>query len=318
MVTASQLAGVDTSFKALFTKGLASGMNVLERAAMVVRSGASIESLGWLADLPQIKEVLGEYVRTELQRLGYNLENRKYGGIVDVPMEAFEDDQIGLFAPTISGWGQKIKPLAQREMTGLLLNGFSGTKGKDYTNAAFFGTAKKQHAKAKQSYSNKDTKKLNTANFEAALAGMQERRDASGDPLNVGLNGESLLLVVTTDDRSAADAIVGVQKLASGADNPNYKKATVVVLPGLKTEAQSSSVINDADALPWFLLETSNSVKPIIHQVRIDFSITSLTDATAQQVFNQDKFSWKVRGRGAFGYGLPELAFGSTGADAAA
>ncbi len=317
-VTAAQLAAADTNFRALYTRGLGAGFNALNPAVMTVNSSAATETHGWLADLPAIREKLGEYVRSEIQRLGYSLDNKTYGGIVDIPMEAFEDDQLGLYGPTITGWGEKVNPMHQSYFTDLLINGFSGTKGKDYTNGAFFGTAKKQHAKAKQSVSNKDTKKLNTANFETALASLQERLDSEGDPLNLGMDGAKLLLVVTADDRSTADSIVGVQKLASGADNPNYKKATVVVLPGLKTKAQASAVINNADALPWFLMDVSKSVKPLIYQARTPFTITSLTSPTSQQVFDQDKFSFKVRGRGNYGYGLWELAYGSTGADAAA
>ncbi len=62
----------------------------------------------------------------------------------------------------------------------------------------------------------------------------------------------------------------------------------------------------------------SQEVKPFILQEREAFALTSLTDTKSQQVFEQDLYSWKVKGRMAVGYGLPEFAFGSTGVDAAA
>lgn len=316
-VTAAQLQAADTNFRALYTRGLGAGFNALNPAVMTVNSSAATETHGWLADLPAIREKMGEYVRSEIQRLGYSLDNKTYGGIIDIPMEAFEDDQLGLYGPTITGWGEKVNPMHQSYFTDLLLNGFSASKGKDYTGGAFFGATKKQHAKAKQSVSNKGVKKLSAANFEEALASLQERLDSEGDPLNLAMDGNNVLLVVTADDRATADAIVTLDTLSGGGKNPNFGKAKVVVLPGLKTKAQASAVINDADALPWFLLDTSKSVKPLIYQSRTPFAITSLTSPTSQQVFDQDKFSWKVRGRGNYGYGLWELAYGSTGADAA-
>lgn len=318
VVTAAAIAGVDKNFRALFRRGLARSANVLERAAMVIQSSNATESLAWLADLPSIKEKVDEYHRHQLQRLGYDLDNKTFGGIVDVPLEAFEDDAVGLFGPAVTGWGEKSSMLAQHQLTDLLVNGFSGAlKHRDYMGSAFFADTKKRHSKDKNSFDNKGVKKLSAANYEEALANLQERTDAEGDPLNAGMKPEDLLLVVTAEDRATAQAIVGEKELAGGGTNPNFGTAQVVVLPGLKTKAQSSSVINDADALPWYLLDVSREVKPLIHQVRVPFSIQSLTSLTDQQVFDADKVSWKVRGRGAFGYGLAEFAWGSTGADAA-
>jgi phage major head subunit gpT-like protein len=65
-------------------------------------------------------------------------------------------------------------------------------------------------------------------------------------------------------------------------------------------------------------LDVSKEVKPFILQERESFALTSLTNPTAQQVFEQDLYSWKVKGRMAIGYGLPETAWGSAGENAAA
>jgi phage major head subunit gpT-like protein len=311
-VKATVLQAADTLFRTLFTRALSTAASRHKLVCMIVPSTTKENVYGWLAALPAIKKVIGEYGRKQLQQLGYRLTNEKFGGIVDVPQEDFDDDQLGTYSPAISSWGERAAFVPDTELTDVMCNAFSVTLGKDYTGAAFFGTAKKAFPKA-TAWSNKDTKKLSAANFEAGLAVLQERVDAEGVPLYLGLEPTKLLLVVCSTDRATADAIVA-KTLAAGGDNPNYAKATVVVWPGLETRA---ATLIGAGARPWFLLDVSKEVKPFILQEREKFALTSLVNPTSQQVFDQDKFSWKVRGRMAVGYGLPETAFGSTGADAA-
>jgi phage major head subunit gpT-like protein len=70
---------------------------------------------------------------------------------------------------------------------------------------------------------------LSKANFEAAyLAMMQFRRDG-GKPLGIVPD----LLLVGPGNMGKADEIITVQRLANGADNPNWKKVEVLVVPWL-------------------------------------------------------------------------------------
>lgn len=70
---------------------------------------------------------------------------------------------------------------------------------------------------------------LSKANFEAAfLAMMQFKRDG-GKPLGIVPD----LLLVGPGNMGKADEIITVQRLANGADNPNWKKVEVLVVPWL-------------------------------------------------------------------------------------
>jgi phage major head subunit gpT-like protein len=242
--------------------------------------------------------------------------SKTFGGIIEVPRESIEDDQFGLFGPTASMWGERAAQTPDLELVQLLVNSFSATKGKDYTDAAFFGAAKKAFPKA-TAFTNKMVKKLSAANFQTAYAFLRETKDAAGVPLYGAQDPSQVFLVVCSDDEVTADEIVKLETVAGGGKNPNFNKAQVIVLPGLQTAAQSSTVINDADARPWFLLDCGKSVKPLIYQPRVPFEITPNFNLTSDAAFNQDLFAWKARGRMAMGYGLPELAYGSTGADPA-
>ncbi len=314
MVKASVLAAADITYRTLFTRAFATAASRYKVLCMIVPSTGKETVYGWMAALPAVVKVIGEYGRKKLEQLGYRLTNEDFGGILDVPQNDFDDDLMGNIGPAISSWGERAAFVPDTELTDVMILGFDAAKGKDYTGGAFFGAAKKAFAKSKFPFTNKDTKKINTANFEAVLARLQERVDAEGVPLYLGLDPAKLILVVCASDRSTADSIVS-KTLANGADNPNFGKATVMVWPGLETRA---AALIGAGAKPWFLFDVSKEVKPFIMQEREKFSLVALTDAKSQQVFEQDKYSWKVKGRMAVGYGLPEFAEGSTGVDAAA
>lgn len=315
-VTASQLEAINQSFQAKFNKALGSVPAYFRKLCMECPSTAGENVYGWLAALPQLTKVQSEYIRKRLQLLGYRLTNETFGGIIEVPRESIEDDQFGMFGPTAAMWGERAAQVPDLELVQLLVNSFSATAGKDYTGSAFFGAAKKAFPKA-TAFTNKGVKKLSAANFQTAYAYLRETKDSAGVPLYGAQDPSKVYLVVCADDEVTADEIVKLETLSGGGKNPNFNKAQVIVMPGLQTAAQSSTVINDADARPWFLLDCGKEVKPLIYQPRVPFELTPNFSLTSDAVFNQDIFAWKARGRLAMGYGLPELAYGSTGADAA-
>jgi phage major head subunit gpT-like protein len=65
---------------------------------------------------------------------------------------------------------------------------------------------------------------------------------------------------------------------------------------------------------PWFLLDTSRSIKPLLFQERIPYSFQSLTADTDESVFMRDEFLYGIRARVNAGFGLWQLAFGSKAA----
>jgi phage major head subunit gpT-like protein len=62
---------------------------------------------------------------------------------------------------------------------------------------------------------------------------------------------------------------------------------------------------------PWFLLDTSRALKPLLFQERIPYTFQSLTADTDENVFNRDEYLYGVRARANAGFGLWQLAFGS-------
>jgi len=318
IVTAAVLRDIDKAFSTRFNKARGNVANIYKKLCMEVPSTSAANIYAWLADLPAIAKLgkAGEYIKKRLQTLGYSLTNETYGGIIEVPRDAIEDDTVGVFGNIAAMNGQRAGQAPDLELIQVLVNSFSATKGKDYTGGAFFATGKKAHSKA-TAFTNKAVKKLSAANFVTGLASLRERVDAAGVPLFTMQDPSQVYLVVCSDDEAAADEIVTLPTLSGGGANPNYKKAIVIVLPGLQTAAQADAGINDADARPWFILDCGQEVRPLIFQPRINFEITPNFNLLSDSAFNEDVFAWKTRGRMALGYGLPEYAYGSTGADAA-
>jgi phage major head subunit gpT-like protein len=65
---------------------------------------------------------------------------------------------------------------------------------------------------------------------------------------------------------------------------------------------------------PWFLLDTSRALKPLLFQERIPYSFQSLTKDSDENVFMRDEYLYGVRARANAGFGLWQLAYGSKAA----
>ncbi len=62
---------------------------------------------------------------------------------------------------------------------------------------------------------------------------------------------------------------------------------------------------------PWFLLDCSRAIKPMIYQERLPYKLTSLDADNDQNVFFKDEYIYGVRARSNAGFGLWQLAFAS-------
>ena len=62
---------------------------------------------------------------------------------------------------------------------------------------------------------------------------------------------------------------------------------------------------------PWFLLDTSKSLKPLIYQERRPFQLVRLDNETDENVFMRRQYIYGTDGRCTAGYGYWQLAYGS-------
>ncbi|ADU63407.1 MAG: Mu-like prophage major head subunit gpT family protein [Pseudodesulfovibrio sp.] len=76
----------------------------------------------------------------------------------------------------------------------------------------------------------------------------------------------------------------------------------------------SVSNMQAGSGTPWFLLDTSRVIKPLIFQKRKDYTFVSLDKETDANVFNRREYLYGVDARCNVGYGLWQMAFGSKAA----
>ncbi|MCX5785671.1 MAG: Mu-like prophage major head subunit gpT family protein [Elusimicrobia bacterium] len=78
-----------------------------------------------------------------------------------------------------------------------------------------------------------------------------------------------------------------------------------------KTTVSNMAVPETNPGNPWFLLDTSRAVKPLIFQKRQAAQFVALTNPEAEHVFKTKKFLYGVDSRDNVGFGLWQMAFGS-------
>jgi len=83
--------------------------------------------------------------------------------------------------------------------------------------------------------------------------------------------------------------------------------------PHALSEMETVSVSNmqTGTASPWFLLDLSKAMKPVIWQERELYEFQSLTNHNDTSVFMTDDYVYGIRARVNCGFGLWQLAFGS-------
>ena len=89
-------------------------------------------------------------------------------------------------------------------------------------------------------------------------------------------------------------------------DHPVYPKAD-----GTGTPVMTANVVVDAgySGEPWFLLDTSRALKPVIFQDRKSPQLIAMTKVDDEAVFTRKEFRYGVDCRDAAGFGFWQLAF---------
>ncbi len=71
------------------------------------------------------------------------------------------------------------------------------------------------------------------------------------------------------------------------------------------------SNVQDGAGAPWFLLDLSRGIKPVIFQEREKYQFQKVDADTDHNVFMRDEYLYGIRARVNVGFGLWQLAFGS-------
>ena len=299
-VTRSEYVWLEQGIKPVFDKALEGArkseqFGPIEQIITRVPSNAASEKYGWLGDVPQVAEWIGDKKLAGLKDYDYTIRNKDYYTGFSVDRNEIDDDQVGIIKPridllalTVASW-----PL---ELIISLITG--GTTNLGYDGVAFFGNT---HAVGDDGANNNDNLLTGTGYTAALLAAdwatcrktMASFRWDSGryircvpDTIVCPTALETLFLQLkeSTSDPSSSN---------SGVANPAGKQIkNVIALPELN------------DATDWYALCTSLPLKPFILQERK--APTPVMDETRVKQSRKIDFSCEMRGNA--GYGLYQLA----------
>lgn len=125
LINQSNLKTLFDGFSAAFNKGFTGAETAYTRIAMTIPSSTREQTYGWLAQLPKMREWLGDRVVNNLAAHGYKIVNRDFENTVGVPRNDIEDDQYGIFAPLFSEMGRAAAEMPDELVFGLLAEGFT-------------------------------------------------------------------------------------------------------------------------------------------------------------------------------------------------
>lgn len=308
MITAARLNAIFIGFNAAFKEGLHGEATPLGDAVLQTRSSQEEEAYEWLNTIGGLSEFTGEGKFDDLTSSGYRIKNREYQRGVAVKAINILRDREAIYKPSFQMLGNRANSHKDELTAELLLGGFTQ---KDYTTKNFFDTDKK-HAPnvvggkaASPTFTNKGTKKISEANYAAARLVLLSRLDREGKPLRLG---RKLKLIVGSNAHATATEIVATETRSAGGKNPYFGTAELVLMPEIDVSDNPHA---------WFLLECGLPVKALIFQDEVPVRLESQTSTDSDVVFEKKIYRYQAYGSRGAGYGLPQLAWGSTGADAA-
>ncbi|GBR50057.1 Mu-like prophage major head subunit gpT [Acetobacter pomorum DSM 11825] len=91
-----------------------------------------------------------------------------------------------------------------------------------------------------------------------------------------------------------------------------FDSAHPVTLDGTEDIRTYSNVFGSGKCAPWFLLDCSRPIRPLIFQSRRPLTFTQKTNVSDSNVFFENTFYYGADARYNVGFGLPQLAFACT------
>lgn len=292
LVNGDVLRGLYKSVKALALGALTAAKPQWQKVAMEVPSTSKSNTYAWLGQLPRVREWIGDRVIQNLTAHGYSLLNKAWELTIGIMRDDIEDDNLGIYNPLFQDMGNEMAMHPDTLVFGLLPAGFNTLC---YDDQYFFDN---DHEVNEASVSNVTDLVLSPTSYGAARTALQSQVGEHGQPLRITPN----LLVVPPQLEDKGKEILYKERLANGEDNIYYKTAELLVAPELA-----------ANPTAWFLLDTTKPIKPLIFQNRKKPEFIAKDNPDDDNVFFKREFVYGMDARYNAGYGLWQLAYGSTG-----
>lgn len=262
----------------------------LLRAAMRIPSTSAYEKLGWLGAMPAVQQWVGQLNAKEIANQDYTLKNLDWASGVPINENDIEDDQQSVLTMTPDLLAQRIMRHPEKLVVDLLTG---GTSALAYDGIAFFSDVSAPRTIDNLLDGTGVTLSALETDLIAALVAMAKFTDDQGEVLNI--KGDLIICPKALEysfkklvnSQASPTATAGVDTY-----NPFAGQFTVIADPRLDA----------TDAGDWYLLATSEIVKPFVFSDRQAAKPRmEKTPLTKTWVYSADY-------RGNMGYALPHLA----------
>lgn len=125
LTEAQVIEALFATMSAAFTKGISAAEPQWRAIATEVPSSSAANFYGWLKDLPEIKEWVGDRQLAELGKHGYSITNKTFESSISVKRDDVDDDQIGQYSVIAQHYGEQVTLFPDSLSFPLLAAGFS-------------------------------------------------------------------------------------------------------------------------------------------------------------------------------------------------
>lgn len=137
VLTQAQIDAFNTTLKARFNTGLSGMTEDWKKVATRMGSNAAGNTYGWLSQFPAFREWVGARLHKVVKERAYTVNNRKFENTLDVPREAFEDNNLEMYGDIAEGFGQSVIDLKNDLTYQAIKDGFASVC---YDGQFFFDT----------------------------------------------------------------------------------------------------------------------------------------------------------------------------------
>jgi len=282
-------------------------------AAMEVPSMGEQMVHGWLNQIAGVREWLGDRQVRNIQSDKLTIVNRKFEETREMERTEIEDDKMGLYAPLAAIIGRNAAQFQDELICEALFRGTTDTWADDV--AIFSNAGRTYGSNTIDNYATDEFDEAGTA-FNTAVEKQASYLGHDNKPLKVQasylLHGPALRVAVGTVLGGQYKAIADAGTTYVQGDNVNQGLVVPIELPYFVDGYVDSLGTTHNAKDYWFLLGVAGGIPGVFYQNRVapEFQTSRLSD-DSDFVFENDKYQYGTRFRGAGFVGLPHCVYGS-------
>ena len=296
LVNADTLEAIRTNAQAIFIQGLGElrpQMSDWEKVATTFTSDTEKESYNWLGACPPMREWTDKRALRGLRGFDYTLTNKDWEATLEIDRNAIKDNKLGHIPIRVRGLTRAYLKFLNKMVFSQLDDGATLTA---YDGTAFFA----------------DTRTIGgSGNIDNLLAGAYS--DSSAE-IRSGISAAAEQMAKFKDDWGEYMNLIPDTIVCSPQMYVPIREALKADVAGnQRTEAEfiKNIIVTpyvDAVAADWYVLCTTEEVKPLIFQNRQNPEFNQVDNPSDSHVFLNKTFLYGIDARCAFGYGDPRTA----------